>query len=679
MKQLFALLMLFFYASFFWAQNTDKLFQNNRLNGDNAAFNPDWAPFYHGVASGDPLQDRVIIWTRVTPEEMNDAFIEVSWKIATDPHLQNVVQYGTFTTDASRDYTVKLDVTGLEAGTTYFYGFAALGANSLTGRTKTTPVDSQATHLKFGVVSCSNYQAGYFNAYGRLAERNDLDAVLHLGDYIYEYANAVYGADSLFDDRLLEPVNELVSLTDYRTRYSTYRLDTNLIRIHQQHPFITVWDDHETANDSYKDGAQNHNPETEGDWETRKAVAKQVYFEWMPIRDNEKQQVYRKISYGNLMDLIMLDTRLEGREKQINNVLDSALLDSARTILGAGQKSWLLDQLANSKAHWKVIGQQVLFSELNIGWAAFVDEDLDYFDVESQLLDIWDGYPAERKQLIDFITKNDINNVVILTGDFHTTFAFDVVDNPVEVVFQPSPLGEVPIYSSPNYNPITGMGSVAVEFACPSITSANFDENTDLQSATIFQNTINNPIVPFPGLDLGNPNTHMKYTDFIQHGFFILDVKADSAQADYYFTPILSVTDSMAEGQSWYSKSNENYLQEAMIQSMPKAVQDVPAPASPPMITNTREELPRKFALLGLYPNPFYSNNTLHYSLSGSARVRIELYDMRGSQLRTLVNERMPAGIYSLELSGEYLEEGTYTYRIQIDDVITSTKVILLK
>jgi alkaline phosphatase D len=661
------------------AQSTGTIFQNNRLNGENPSFNPDWAPFYHGVASGDPLEDRVVIWTRVTPEEM-DATVDVSWKVATDPLLEQVVQSGNFTTDASRDYTVKVDVTGLEPGNTYYYGFSAFGANSLTGRTKTTPTGELATHLKFGVVSCSNYQAGYFNAYGRLAERNDLDAILHLGDYIYEYANSVYGADSLFDVREMEPANEIVSVADYRARYSTYRLDTNLIRVHQQHPFITVWDDHETANDAYKDGAENHDPETEGDWETRKANGKQVYFEWMPIRDNEDQRVYRKISYGNLMDLIMLDTRLEGREIQINNVLDSALLDSTRTILGAEQKAWLLDQLANSSAQWKVIGQQVIFSELNVGWAALVDDSFEYFDVESQFLDIWDGYPAERKQLMDYIKENEIDNVVILTGDFHTSFAFDVVDDPVEVLFQPSPLGELPTFSSPNYDPATGEGSIAVEFACPSINSANFDENVDLESALTFQSTINQPIIPFPGLDLGNPNTHMKYTNLIEHGFFILDIKADSAQADYFFTPILEITDSMSTGESWYTTKDQNYLKSAVAPSAPKAAQDSPAPADPPMLTNTQDEvLHRKFALLGVYPNPFFRKNTLHYSLSTSAQVQIDLYDFGGRKIRSLVNEKMPAGIYSLEVDGENLESGTYTYRIQVDGQVYNSKVILSK
>lgn len=678
MKQPILLLILFLGSVCLLAQNSGTVFQNNRLNGENPSFNPDWAPFYHGVASGDPLEDRVIIWTRVTPDVIDGQSIDVSWKVATDVQLEQVIQSGTFTTDNSMDFTVKVDVLGLEAGQTYYYGFSALGANSLTGRTKTTPTGNQSTHLKFGVVSCSNYQAGYFNAYGRLAERNDLDAILHLGDYIYEYGNSVYGADSLFDVRQLEPATEILSLADYRARYSTYRLDTNLIRVHQQHPFITVWDDHETANDSYKDGAQNHNPETEGDWETRKATGKQVYFEWMPIRDNENKRVYRKISYGNLMDLIMLDTRLEGREMQINNVLDSTLHDSLRTILGSEQKAWLLDQLANSTARWKVIGQQVIFSELNVGWAALVDDNFEYYDVESQFLDIWDGYPAERKQLMDFIKENEIDNVVILTGDFHTTFAFDVVDDPIDVTFQPSPFGEIPFFTSPNYNPETGEGALAVEFACPSINSANFDENVDLESAITFQASINQPIIPFPGFELGNPNEHMRYTNLIQHGFFILDVKADSAQADYYFTPILEITDSMSIGESWYTGNGHNYLKKADMPAAPKAMQDSPAPNNPPMVTNTREEdLSRKFALLGVYPNPFQKQNTLHYSLAETAQVQIDLYDLNGRMLRSLVNERMPAGIYSLELNGENLDSGTYTYRILIDEQLVNAKIIL--
>ncbi|MEO1713508.1 MAG: alkaline phosphatase D family protein, partial [Bacteroidota bacterium] len=283
------------------------LFHNNRVEyrNDPVTANPDWAPFFHGVASGDPLSDRVIIWTRVTPEDMNTEPIEVTWKVATDPQLADIVQEGSFTTDANRDYTVKVDVTGLAASTTYYYGFEAMEKASLTGRTKTTPTGAEADHLRFGVVSCSNFQAGYFNGYAGLAARNDLDAVIHLGDYIYEYADGVYGDADLFADRPLEPSTEIVTEEEYRTRYSTYRLDTALARAHQQHPFIAVWDDHESANDAYTDGAENHDPATQGDWETRKSVAKKVYFEWMPIREQANDIVYRTIQYGDLLDLIM--------------------------------------------------------------------------------------------------------------------------------------------------------------------------------------------------------------------------------------------------------------------------------------------------------------------------------------------------------------------------------------
>ena len=426
MTKLFLLFLLGIFGAGAIAQNDAILFQNDRVNSRNnpTFFNPDWAPFFHGVASGDPLEDRVIIWTRVTPPEMDNNPVEVVWRIATDPMLEQIVQTGSVQTDAQRDYTVKVDVTGLSPGSTYYYGFTALEKHSLTGKTKTTPLVDEAIHLKFGIVSCSNFQAGYFNAYHRLADRNDLDAIIHLGDYIYEYADGVYGDPDLFEVRALEPASEIISLEEYRTRYSTYRLDTNLIRVHQQHPFITIWDDHETANDSYPGGAQNHDEAVEGPWNERKEAAKQAYFEWLPIRENTAPHIYRVIRYGNLMDLILLDTRLEGREQQLSDVTDPALQDPDRTLLGQLQKNWLLDQLKNSGATWKVIGQQVIFSEFNIGWASLLNPQLNYYQLESLFLDIWDGYPAERKLLLDSIVANNLDNIVILTGDFHTTMAF---------------------------------------------------------------------------------------------------------------------------------------------------------------------------------------------------------------------------------------------------------------
>ena len=647
------------------------------------SFIPEWAPFYHGVASGDPLEDRVVIWTRVTPEAAGNQSIEVSWQVASDVNLENVVASGTYTTDESRDFTVKVDVMGLQAATTYYYVFSAFGKNSLVGKTKTTPTDDQVDHLKFGVVSCSNYQAGYFNAYQKLAERTDLDAVIHLGDYIYEYANGIYGDSALFAVRLLEPVGEAISLADYRTRYSTYRLDTSLIRIHQQHPFITVWDDHESANDSYTDGAQNHDENTEGEWETRKAAAKQAYFEWIPIRENEDQQVYRKISYGQLMDLILLDTRLEGREEQLVSARDSSLFDTSRTLLGREQKNWLFNQLANSSARWKVIGQQVLFSELNVGFAALQDNSLDYYGFESLFLDIWDGYPAERSQIIQFLIDNQIDNTVILTGDFHTALAFDVVDHPVDITFRETPfVGEAAYYSPANYDPATGEGAVAVEFATPSVTSANFDERFDSETTQTLQNLINEDII-VSILDFGNPNPHMKYVNLAQHGYYILDVKADSVQADWFFTPIDSISSVEEFGEGWYSRDGANRLLPALAHSEPKQVQDIPAPRDPLGEINSPSDVPEKikddFVLLGLYPNPSRRQNTLHYSLTQPAQLRIDLFNQAGQLVETVVDQRIPAGIFTQRVDTEQLPAGIYFYNIRINDRLFTAKMIKVR
>lgn len=663
----------------------DQLLHNDRVEARHnpTTFNPNWAPFYHGVASGDPLEDRVIIWTRVTPAEMDNMPVEVDWFVATDASMSNIVQNGTFTTGPERDYTVKVDVTGLASGTTYYYAFSANGANSLIGKTKTTPTADEASHLKFGVVSCSNFQAGYFNAYKRLSERTDLDAIIHLGDYIYEYADGGYGDSTLTANRPLEPSTEIVTLEEYRARYSTYRLDTALARAHQQHPFIAVWDDHESANDAYTDGAQNHTEGDEGSWTDRKSVAKQVYFEWMPIRENADESIYRTIRYGNLMDLIMLDTRLEGREEQILDVESPALYDPERTLLGEAQRAWFLEQLSTSAAKWKVIGQQVIFSELNVGWAALLDPaGATYQQLESTFLDIWDGYPAERATIIEHISTNDIDNVVILTGDFHSTFAFDVTGMPVDLQFQDIPnIGTVPFYNtSGTYDPANGAGSVAVEFATPSVTSANFDENVGAPTAAVFEGQINTPIAAGP-LQLGNPNPHMKYTDLIQHGYFVLDIKEEQAQADWFFTDISQIVEEEAFGEGWLTLDTENHLQAAAGPAEPKAVQDIPAPNDPPAILSNVEETinraDQEFVVLSAHPNPFRDINTLHYALSQKAQVHIALHDATGKQVRQLLHQEMQPGVFSLQLDASGLQAGTYFYQIAVNGQQQTVKVIL--
>ena len=573
-------------AAFVWIIS---LFSVQAQDADSSLF-----PFYHGVASGDPLTDRVIIWTRVTPDE--DSTIEVAWRVATDPGLSDVVRSGLFMTGAHRDYTVKVDVDGLLPGTTYYYGFTALNKTSMVGKTKTTP-DTMVDQIKFAVVSCNNYQHGYFNAFGRIADRTDLDAVVHLGDYIYEISASgsdFYGAPSLRDrgERLHTPDKEILSLEDYRIRYAQYRLDPDLMRAHQQHPFILIWDDHESANDSYQDGAENHQP-GEGEWEDRKAIAKQVYDEWMPIRSDLNQfPLYRTVHYGDLVDLVMLDTRLEGREEQIGAVVDPALYAADRTILGATQKEWFFDQLADSDARWKVIGNQVIFSEFNVWWAANPADPVLNSGValESIFLDIWDGYPSERDQIIQFIagtdTGNPIDNVVILTGDFHSSFGYDVSLKPAPLSGSDPSIAvanTAPIPVQPTYDPTTGAGSVAVEFATPSVTSANFDENLDPITAGFFQLQINNPLPESAGPVAGvNPNPHMKYVDLNRHGYFVLDITPDRAQADWFYTDDIFTrnTDEQFDD-AWFTADGENRLQKADGPSSPKVEQDSPAPLLP--------------------------------------------------------------------------------------------------
>ncbi|MEM9326372.1 MAG: alkaline phosphatase D family protein [Bacteroidota bacterium] len=449
-------------------------------------------PFYHGVASGDPLQDAVVIWTRVTPDQEMER-LEVEWEFSTDQDFENIIQSGTFTTGPSRDYTVKVDVSNLAAGNNYFYRFKSLEAYSAIGRTKTAPAASDL--INFAVVSCSNYEFGYFNAYGHIARQEDLDAVIHLGDYIYEYGTGSYGDSAT--GRFNLPPYEIVSLEDYRTRYSLYRLDPDLQSVHNNHPMIAIWDDHEIANNSYETGAQNHQ-EDEGPYEERRSAAVQAYYEWLPIRENSEH--YRKFDYGDLVDLIMLDERLEGRSRPLDSLSDPALMDSSRSMLGQEQLVWLKEQLLESEAQWKVIGNQVIFSYLNWGYEP-------NFTIN---LDSWDGYPIEQREIADFI--KEIDNVIFITGDTHSSWAFEVTVDPFET-----------------YDPESAAGAVAVEFGTTSINSANSNERVGTDTVLMHEKRIvNSPI-----------NPHLKYANLRDHGYLLLSLTPSRATASWHYVPTL--------------------------------------------------------------------------------------------------------------------------------------------
>jgi alkaline phosphatase D len=448
-------------------------------------------PFAHGVASGDPLADAVILWTRVTPSNEGMTGIDVKWRIARDPGLTDIVASGSAQAEAEADFTLKVDVGSLEPATTYYYDFAALGARSPVGRTRTLPLGA-AERARIAVLCCANYPAGFFNAYRLVAERADLDLVLHLGDYLYEYGNGTFGDGSAID-RVPKPDREVVSLDEYRQRHAQYKQDPDLQEAHRQHPFIAIWDDHDVANNAYRDGAANHQPDSEGDWSQRKAAAMQAYFEWMPIRApiaGQFERVYRSFSYGDLFDLLLLDTRYDRDARLSGNCDPATLADPNRRLLGAAQEQWLLSELAASQGRgtrWRLLGQQVMFAQLSEAAKGCVEQP-----------DQWDGYPFARERLLQAL-QSGIDNVVILTGDAHSSWVFDIAADP----FDPE-----------QYSGATGQGSLAVEFVAPGVTSPGRggEERALLET-----------------------HPHLKFADLTRRGYVLLDVDTERARAEWYF------------------------------------------------------------------------------------------------------------------------------------------------
>ncbi len=520
------------------------------------------------------------------------ASVAVTWTIARDAALTDVVATGEVTTDASRDFTVKVDAGGLEPGTYHWYAFDALGARSIVGRTRTAPVGG-VDQLRFGVVSCSNWTGGYFNGYALAAKRNDLDAVLHLGDYIYEYGNEDdrYGPESLVGERDHVPPHEIVALDDYRARYAQYHLDPDLRRLHQLFPWVCIWDDHENANDAWTGGAENHEPDapdTPGeqglDWEERKRRAHQAYSEWLPIRTEDPDRIYRSFRYGDLADLVMLDTRIEGRDEPLGgpltpNLTSTELDDPARELISEGQRTWLTGQLKGSQqrgATWRILGQQVMMMQWNAGG---LPQGIGGQDAPNIGLrdggnavnpDAWDGYTAERSRLYDALETNGIDNLVVLTGDIHSSWAADLPRDP---------------YDPAVYNPVTGEGSLGVEFVTTSITSDNFNEILAEQAGQS-EPFPEGSSAPFEAGTMAD-NPHIKYVDLDRHGMMILTVTPEATQADWFYTPSRTEpTDEEVVGPSWKVAAGTNHVvaADAPVEAGPGPEQpsgDPPAPPAP--------------------------------------------------------------------------------------------------
>ena len=435
--------------------------------------------FYEGVASFDPSQDRVILWSRYTPSSQETGKPIILLDVARDKDFKSLVVSQSVQADTKSDNTIYVDVSNLTSNTKYYYRFRSDTTQtvSVTGETKTLPAAGQSSEIKMAVVSCANFQSGLFNVYGAVAE-SDADFVVHLGDYIYEYQAGGYGTNPTPGvDRAHKPAGEIIKLEDYRERYRQYRSDKQLQKAHQLKPFICVWDDHEIANDAYKDGAQNHQS-TEGDFNTRKMSAIQVWHEYLPARITDNAKIYRNFEIAGLVNLIMLDTRIVGRDKQLNyndflsvsglntNAFLAAWQNPQRSILGSEQKSWLSGKLSGSAAKWQVLGNQVLMGKMYMPAellllvaqisAGIADPAVlaQFNTVMTQLvviktrllqndptltaaekarvqtvlpynLDAWDGYPAEREAV--FAAANG-KKLISLAGDTHNAWYSDLRD-----------------------------------------------------------------------------------------------------------------------------------------------------------------------------------------------------------------------------------------------------------
>ncbi|MEJ7560783.1 MAG: alkaline phosphatase D family protein [Pedobacter sp.] len=435
--------------------------------------------FYEGVASFDPSQDRVILWSRYTPSSQETGKPIILLDVARDKDFKSLVVSQSVQADTKSDNTIYVDVSNLTSNTKYYYRFRSDTTQtvSVTGETKTLPAAGQSSEIKMAVVSCANFQSGLFNVYGAVAE-SDADFVVHLGDYIYEYQAGGYGTNATPGiDRSHKPAGEIIKLEDYRERYRQYRSDKQLQKAHQLKPFICVWDDHEIANDAYKDGAQNHQS-TEGDFNTRKMSAIQVWHEYLPARVTDNAKIYRNFEIAGLVNLIMLDTRIIGRDKQLNyndylsvtglntNAFLTAWQNPQRSILGSEQKNWLSGKLSGSTAKWQVLGNQVLMGKMYMPAellllvaqisAGITDPAVlaQFNTVMSQLvviktrllqndptltsaekarvqtvlpynLDAWDGYPVEREAV--FAAANG-KKLISLAGDTHNAWYSDLKD-----------------------------------------------------------------------------------------------------------------------------------------------------------------------------------------------------------------------------------------------------------
>ncbi|WP_448852578.1 alkaline phosphatase D family protein [Corynebacterium sp. 335C] len=489
--------------------------------------------FQHGVASGDPLPNAVLLWTRVTssPEDAPGAEagapVNLAWQVATDEGFANVVAGATVTSDPAADNTVKVDADGLAPDTWYYYRFIVAdgpfaGQASTTGRTRTTPDPSASPgHLGIALTSCANWESGYFSAYRDMADNPDIDVVMCVGDYIYEYGVDEY-AGKLGPIREHQPAHEIITLADYRLRYGTYRTDKDLQAAHAMKPWMVTWDDHEVANNNWAHGAENHTEGEEGPFDARRDAAMKAYLEWLPVRAAtiaDGGHLYRHFGFGDLAEIVMLDLR-SYRNEELSFTDMRQTDDPSRSILGSDQFNYLAGRWRTSDAKWNIVGNSVMFTPVLIP-----PMDPEATRAVTQLLgmpeegmpynlDQWDGYAAERRRVIQMMGDEGLDNVVFLTGDIHSSWACDVPNAP----------GRYP-----------ADGVAAVEIVCTSVSAPNIDDIVKLPQ--------DNPISHAAETALAAANRHVQWIEFDRHGYVAVHFHPDDIRAEYRLVEDKAVPD----------------------------------------------------------------------------------------------------------------------------------------
>ncbi len=466
--------------------------------------------FQHGVASGDPLQDRVILWTRLTVPDLQDQ--SIAWEIAADRDFRYIIDSGSATACVDDDHTVHVDATGLQPGHRYYYRFHALGQTSPTGHTRTLPL-SNSSRVRFAQASAARYNAGYFNAYGRIAdraERGELDFLLHLGDYIYELGNAPGPGQTAAADtgRPFDPLYECKTLEDYRTRYSQVHCDPDAQRMHASLPLISSVDEHDFAAGAWRSGASLHDESRDGSWEERVRNCLRARAEWLPLRPpdpDHELSVYRSVHFGTLLDLFLINTRTHRDQP----APPPHMHDPDRTQLGLEQRQWLFDAFSRSTATWRLIANP---SILGPSWRSELTDSARLALVKTGLIapdglgpnfDQWDGYPAERYLLLRRMRDHRLGNFVVLSGGIHIGLAQELKMDPSDAASK----------------------AIAIECVNPSVTSQNLDETMKWKPRTKSTEHEQELLRLFP---------EMKYLDLDSHGYCIVDVSPERVQVEWW-------------------------------------------------------------------------------------------------------------------------------------------------